>query len=356
MIARLAAFAALVLLGGCGGSQAPITAGGRVAGEAVTVYSSLPNPGAGAARDIVDAEKLAVMEADGQAGGLDVNFVSVDESGGAAAAAEEVIRDPQVIAVIGALHSSTAMTSVPLFNAAGILLVSPGASYEGFTRPVAPGEPERWYPSGRRTFARLVADDGEPARALLDAAAGSGARSDRRPGAGVRRVVVERAPGRVAAALAAALERADAADERVRIVADAARADSVVIASEDLEYALAAAARAAPGATLVLPDALTRAGVQERLPPDRRAVFVTSAPEPGSTPELQAFEAAFRERFGRAPSPYAAVGYEGMRSVLAAIDHAAPRSGVRARVIEAFVADLPRPHPYRWVSSSSASG
>jgi branched-chain amino acid transport system substrate-binding protein len=333
-LAALAALAALALLGGCGGSQAPITAGGRVAGQAVTVYSSLPNPGSGAARDIVDGEKLAVLEADGQAGGLDVNFVSVDESGGEAAAAEQVIRDPQVIAVIGALRSSTAMTSIPLFNAAGILLVSPGASYEGFTEPIAPGEPDRWYPSGRRTFARLVEDDGEQARALLDAADG-------------RRVAVERAPGRVGAALAEALERADAADDSVRIVA--ARADSVVIASEDPEHALAAAARAAPDATLVFPDALTRAGVE----PDRRAVFVTSAPEPGSTPELRAFEAAFRERYGRAPGPYAAVGYEGMRGVLAAIDRAAPRSGVRARVNEAFFAQPPRPLAYRRVSPAS---
>ena len=75
-----------------------------------------------------------------------------------------------MIAVVGAVRSDTAMTSLPLFNAAGILLVSPGAGYAGFTAPVAAGEPDRWYPSGRPTFARVIEDDTEQARALLRAA------------------------------------------------------------------------------------------------------------------------------------------------------------------------------------------
>ena len=65
-------------------------------------------------------------------------------------------------------------------------------------------------------------------------------------------------------------------------------------------------------------------------------------PVPGSSPELRRFEAAFRERFGREPGPYAAVGYEAMRSVLAAIAEAGPRAGSRQAVIDAYFAAAER--------------
>ena len=68
----------------------------------------------------------------------------------------------------------------------------------------------------------------------------------------------------------------------------------------------------------------------------RRAVLVSSAPAPGSTPALRRFEARFREHFGRAPGPYAAVGYEAMRSVLAAIAAAGPQAGRRQAIIDAY--------------------
>jgi branched-chain amino acid transport system substrate-binding protein len=289
---------------------------------------------------MVDAEKLALTEADGRAGELDVNFVSVDEGapgadeppGVAAAAAEEVIRDPQVIAVIGALRSQTAATSIPLFNAAGILLVSPGAGYAGFTAPAAPGEPERWYPSGRETFFRLIGDDTEQAEALLAAAGGP-------------RVRVEAEAGRFSDALVEALQEADRRDPSVRIVYR--RPDAVIYAGSDVESATGVAealAREEPGATLVFPDELTRAGLADRLSPAvrRRAVMVSSAPEPGSTPELTRFEREFEAQYGRRPHPYAALGWIAMRRVLEALDRAEPRANLRRVVIDAY-RDLPPP-------------
>ncbi len=71
-------------------------------------------------------------------------------------------------------------------------------------------------------------------------------------------------------------------------------------------------------------------------------MLVSSAPEPGSTPALRRFEAAFRERFGRDPGPYAAIGYESMRSVLAAIASAGERAGSRQAVIDAYFAAAER--------------
>jgi branched-chain amino acid transport system substrate-binding protein len=342
LLAPVALLAVACLAAGCG-SAGDIARGGKVSGEALTIYSTLPDPGRGASRDMVDGEKLALLEARGVVGAYKVNLVSIPEAPGtraeaaegAAAAARQAIADPQVAAVIGPAGSETAMVAVPLYNAAGILQVSPGAGYAGFTDAVAPGEPQRWHPSGRRTFARLVADDRAQAPALLRAA---------RVAARVRgplRFAVEHEPGAVAGELVGALRTA-ARETGDRLVEDAARADAVVYAGEDAENAAGVAdalAREAPGAVLVLPDALTRAGIADGLTPAarRRAVLVSAAPEPGSTPELRAFEARLREELGRDPGPYAALGYEAMRSVLDAIERAGRRAARRQAIIDTYL-------------------
>ena len=79
----------------------------------------------------------------------------------------------------------------------------------------------------------------------------------------------------------------------------------------------------APRAAVVLPDALTRGGrggAPEPRPPAAAPCSSRARPSPAPRPRCARFEARFREHFGRAPGPYAAVGYEAMRSVLAAID------------------------------------
>ena len=318
----------LAVLAGCGSERAAITAGGRVAGDNLTVYASVPDPGTGLGRDMVDASKLAIAQAGGRAGEFGINFVAVDEGHLGvpaprvvpAEAAEQAIRDTQVIAVVGGVRSDAALTMVPLFNAAGVLLVSPGAGYPGFTDHVAPGEPDRWYPSGRRTFARVIGDDVAQAEALVRAVGG--------------RVAIESEPGRVAEELTDALRLAAGK----RLVEDAERADAVIYAGSDVRAAEAFAR--GTSARLVFPDELTRAGLPDRL--DRRATFVTSAPKPASTPELRAFEAAFEEEFERPPGPYAVLAWRAMRRVLDAIEAAGPRARLRREVVEHYLA-LPPP-------------
>jgi ABC-type branched-subunit amino acid transport system substrate-binding protein len=340
-LTRLAALAAVlaVALAGCGDVDRTIRGGGTVGGETLTVYSLLPQPGLGTPKDIVDGQKLALFDAGGKAGEYAINFIAIDEGrpGGEDGAVEaavplrDALKDPQITALIGPLGSDTAMAAVPLFNGAGVLEVTPGAGYPGFTEPLGPGEPERWQVGGRDTLARLAGDDIAQAPALLAAAGGRD-----------KRVAIEQEPGPVADAMVAALRDAGA-----RIAEDPAAADAVVYAGEDPVNAAGVAdglAREAPDATIVLPDALTRAGVAGRLSPAarRRAVLVSSAPEPGSTPALREFEARFRETYGRAPGPYAAVGYESMRSVLAAVGRAGERAGSRQAVLEAYLDGTPR--------------
>jgi ABC-type branched-subunit amino acid transport system substrate-binding protein len=329
--------AAALLVAGCGNTDA-IRRGGTTGGTTLTVYSSLPAPGRGVSRDIVDGEKLALAEIHGQIGRYTVNFSSLDE---AAAGADETARtamaDTQTSAVIGSVDSKGARSSIPLLNASGVLHVSLGAGYMGFTERLSADEPARWYPAARRTFARLVGDDRAQARALVEAA-GSGP------------IVVEAEADEGSQSLATEIRRAagsrlaDAPLPRPEASSPLRSRRGTVIYAGDDPVAAAAVAEsvAGEGARVVLPDEVVRAGVDGMLDgaTARRTVLVSRAPEPGSTPELRAFEAAYERTYQRKPEPYAALGYAAMTSVLDALETAAAHddAGTRQRVIDAFFA------------------
>ena len=159
--ARLVVGLALALgVAGCGdGGGEGIVRGGTIIGETLTVYSVLPQPARGEARDVVDGQRLALQRAGGRAGAFKVNFTSLDATGGAtgdelpgevASSVRQAIADAQVIAVIADLEPETAEVSVPLLNSAGILHVSPLLLDDRFERPGS----ERYYPAGERTFFR----------------------------------------------------------------------------------------------------------------------------------------------------------------------------------------------------------
>jgi ABC-type branched-subunit amino acid transport system substrate-binding protein len=330
--------AAAQTIAGCGNTDA-IRRGGTAGGTTLTVYSSLPTPGRGVSRDIVDGEKLALAQAHGEIGKYTVNFSSLDEAGGsdserrkaAAEAARTAMVDTTTVALIGTVYSAGARSAIPLLNESGVLHLSLGAGYPGFTQPVAPGEPGRWYPAGRRTFARLVGDDRAQARALVRAA-------------GARRVVVESEGGDDAGSLAAEVRRAAQA-AGVEVADTPGRRGAVIYAGSDPVNAAGVAesvARETPGTRVVLPDQVVRAGVDGliRGRAARGAVLLSSAPAPGSSPELRAFEAAFERAYRRRPGPYAALGHAAMTTVLAAVGTAAQdgEAGERQRVLDAFFA------------------
>jgi DNA-binding SARP family transcriptional activator/ABC-type branched-subunit amino acid transport system substrate-binding protein len=74
-------------------------------------------------------------------------------------------RDPSVVAVIGTFTSTCATFEVPILNrapAGPLAMISPSNTYVGLTRAgpgAAPGDPERYAPTGRRSYARVVAPD-----------------------------------------------------------------------------------------------------------------------------------------------------------------------------------------------------
>ena len=134
-----------------------------------------------AARAAAAGERRALASWRGRAGGYRIHLVLLDSTrpgnrpwdpGQLSMNADRAAHDRKAVAYLGELEYGASAVSVPITNAAGLLQVSPGDGLASLTR-TPPGEllrggPVRYYPSGRRTFLRLVQDDVQAARALLD--------------------------------------------------------------------------------------------------------------------------------------------------------------------------------------------
>jgi branched-chain amino acid transport system substrate-binding protein len=67
-----------------------------------------------------------------------------------------------VMAVVGTFNSGCAKIEVPILNRSHpgpVLMVSPANTNPGLTKPWDPGEPNKYYPTGTRNYARVVATD-----------------------------------------------------------------------------------------------------------------------------------------------------------------------------------------------------
>ena len=318
----VAAVLTLLVASGCGAGE-DIQGGGTIPGGSMTVAVLLPlhGPEREAAREMIAGAKVALDEAGGKVGRLRVGMAVYDEAVRRPdAVARRAIEDIQIAAAIGGLRARSAALEIPIFNAAGILHVSPGAA-----DPALATTPEL-HPAGKQTFFMLAPDAPAQAAAML-AAAGDGP------------VAVERDTGRDAEVLAAALR--DAAGERLD-----PDADTVLYAGTDADTAAGVADALRGDERIVFGDALARAGLAERLQGDaaRRARFVAAVP---AKPPA-AFAAAYRARFDRDAGPYALLGYEAMRRVLSAIEAAAPRSVYRQAIIDAYARATAPLEPVSW--------
>ncbi len=163
------------------GSGSSATSSGSASGSTVDVYSSLPMQGASSAQTIplVNGIKLALAQANGKAGQWTVNYQVLDDStaaaakwdpGQTAANARKVASDSKAVVYIGEFNSGASEVSIPILNEAGIPQVSPANTYVGLTTSLpgsAPGEPQKYYPTGKRTYLRIVPIDSIQAAADL---------------------------------------------------------------------------------------------------------------------------------------------------------------------------------------------
>ena len=85
--------------------------------------------------------------------------------------AQKHVASTNEIAVMGTFNSGCAKLEVPILNGAPMLMVSDANTSPGLTKSYAgndPGEPEKYYPSGKRNYARVVTTDDYQGQADAD--------------------------------------------------------------------------------------------------------------------------------------------------------------------------------------------
>jgi branched-chain amino acid transport system substrate-binding protein len=167
-------------------------AGGKAAaGTRVTIYSSLPRHGLSArqAKAIEQGAALALAQHGRNIGGYTITYKRLDDSlrstgvadaGRASKSARTAAKDGTTIGYIGQFNSAESKVTIPILNRVGIAQVSPANTYNGLTvgGPGAePNEPVKYYPTGRRTYARVQPNDVVQAAALATAARDAGCSS-----------------------------------------------------------------------------------------------------------------------------------------------------------------------------------
>ena len=155
------------------------------------MYASTPRHGASAAdaSAVIAGARRALDQTGGRAGGLRIRLRELpatdevpDHPWDPALVSENADRaadDPSAIAYLGELDYGASAVSLPITNKAGLLQVSPGDGLTSLTeRP--PGRPragpERYYPSGTRSFVRIGPTDLQEADYLLERAGAAGKR------------------------------------------------------------------------------------------------------------------------------------------------------------------------------------
>jgi branched-chain amino acid transport system substrate-binding protein len=365
------------------GDDAPAAGDGSAAQRtrALTVYSSLPLQGQRRPQSvaIVNGIRMALSEASGRAGQFSVRHVSLDDSTARAgrwtpvAASRNARRaagDRRAIAYIGEFTSAASEISIPILNegrrATGrdaIPQISPANTWNGLTtdEPGADvGAPEKYYPTGVRSFLRLAPRgtlEGGGLAALMAArgcrraalvggrrrAARSIAYGVKRfaPGYGLTLVWTGRLTRR--ASNYPSLARGIRQHRPQCIAYSGIRASGAVQLYRDLN-------RAMPRARL-----FGRSGIAEPSWDDqgfegvparvrRRTLVIAHPPQPAAFPPAgRAFFSRYLNRYGRRMlDPYAIYGYEAMRLVLDTIDRLGTRGSDRAAVREALFATRDR--------------
>ena len=65
-----------------------------------------------------------------------------------------------VLVYLGTFNSGAAKIAIPILNQAGLVMISPANTNVGLTKPFKPGEPDVYYPTGKRNYTRVIpADD-----------------------------------------------------------------------------------------------------------------------------------------------------------------------------------------------------
>ena len=323
----------------------------------VKLVSSLTRSGSsiGQSDSIVNAMRLRMEDAGNRLLGVPIGYEDLDGGSEATgswdaqrerANARHAVADADVLAYVATLDADAAPHSIPITNRAGLLQISPCNTYPGLTRPFDPGEPDKYYPTGRRTYLRTALPD--------DLQGAFAAHWAKELGADAAVVLHDTEPfGR-----GVALPFAD----RCRELGVEVVGEPIGIVPKRQEYAELAEHVAASGAGLVFYGGIIQNGAGPLWRDIRTAVpemmmmgsdalfeeaFIADAGEHaegtyvtfGSVPPAllegpgRVFFRRYVKRFGKEPESYAASAYDAMGVVVDAVE----RVGVpdRAAIVEA---------------------
>ena len=80
--------------------------------------------------------------------------------------AQTAAQDDEIVGWIGPFNSGCAQVEMPILNEAGLVMISPANTYIGLTKPGGePDEPEKYYPTGKRNYSRVIVADDEQGQA-----------------------------------------------------------------------------------------------------------------------------------------------------------------------------------------------
>ena len=141
---------------------------------------------------IVEAIRYLLEKSNYKAGDLNVAYQSCDDataqagkwdSGKCSTNAQAYAANEKVVGVIGTFNSGCAAIEIPVLNQApggGVAMISPANTYVCLTEG-GPGcdatEPDKYYPSGSRNYARVVANDAYQGAAVAEFAKAQGVKS-----------------------------------------------------------------------------------------------------------------------------------------------------------------------------------
>jgi branched-chain amino acid transport system substrate-binding protein len=347
----------------CGSSDKSSTSGGGSTGSNnLTIYSSLPLQGDSRPQSeaVVNGEKLALQEHGGKVGNYTIKYVSLDDStaatgkwepGATSSDARKAAQDKSTIAYLGEFNSGASAISIPILNEAGILQISPSNTYVGLTRSEGAdkGEPDKYYPSGKRTYGRVVPADHIQAAAQVAYQKAQGCTkvyilNDKEVyGKGIADAVQK--DGTAQGLQILGNDGIDTKAANFRSLATKIKskgADCMFFGGITDNKAVQVwkdVGAANPTIKLFGPDGVAESAFTTKVPANLQTrTFITN---PTLDPKLyppaaQDFFKKYKSQFGKAPEPYAIYGYEAMQDALLAIQNAGDKGNDRQAVIDQF--------------------
>jgi branched-chain amino acid transport system substrate-binding protein len=273
------------------------------------------------------------------------------EPGKTSANGRKAAQDKSTIVYLGEFNSGATAISLPILNQAGILQISPSNTAVGLTRKqgAAPGEPDKYYPSGKRTYGRVVPADHIQAAAQVTYQKDQGCTktyifNDKEVyGKGLADQVVANA--KTQGLTIAGNEGIDTKAANFRSLAQKMKssgADCMFFGgiTQNKGVQLFTDIHAAnPTAKLFGPDGVAESPFTTKLSPSvQKVTYVTN---PTLDPKLyppsaQALFDKYKQQYGIEPEPYAIYGYEAMKVALLAIQNAGDKGNDRQAVIDSF--------------------